>query len=429
MIMRAIIIVLLLASSSFALGKYGGSAQIATMINVGNLNAAQQQTAANVFDLVLTTVGRTSVSQVNADATTWKGLGGNTFWAHNNSIFTYKTGKEYNDCNSDETLYAHYTDCEPSCGVDDRISNATGSFYFMDLDTDWGAQLVTWYNQYNSSHDGIMLDDGSSTIDCETYLDPDCPYGHSAANYKTNKDIVLEYVKAQLSGKTVIYNGFRSWVSDNDYAAGLDGGLIENCIISTATDPDKEPTNHAWISADVDGIFDATAAGKITLCLPKDESGAIFTNAQRLFAFAAYLLAQSPTYSYYMVFTSLDFQANWYPEYGIDIGTPTGSPTTMADLENEDGLFVRNYTKGIVVLNDTEGAIDYTMPACMLSFSVTGGGDIESDGLLPGTLSTSPECGTVSVASGTAKIYKYKNAFLTGTGTYLITAEGTPVLK
>lgn len=430
MIIRAIIIVLLVPAIAYA-GRAGGSANISTFISVGDLNSAQIARAVQIFDFVQSTVGQVNLAQVNIDATAWKAAGGCEFLDHNQAERPYVSGKE---CCLEvvwgEDIYAHYTDCEPSCGESDRITASSGLRWLADVtNTEWHEQVYDWYAEYNSDHDGLMLDDGAATV-WEGSLDPGLPYGYSASAWKSAKDTMYTSVKTELGSKKLIFNGWRSWGTDPNYGDAADGGMIENCIITTATDPDHLTTDHDWIEESVDLMFDSTAAGKIVLCLPKDESGSIFTAAQRLFALAAFLLANDPTYHYFHIFTRLDFQATWYPEYAINIGTPTGSPTSMADLENLDGLFVREYTNGIVVLNDTVGAIDYTLPTCMLSYAGSSSdGDIQGDGSLSGNLGTSIECGTVSVASGTAKIYKYKLGTVTSTGTAVMTSGGNGVLR
>jgi len=414
-------------------GRAGGSANIATWINVNLLNAAQLATAVQVYDWVGTTRMGQGIDEANEDAEIWYNANGGLFYYHNNTIFSKTTGYQYDDCNSTESLYAHYTDCEPSCGPSDRIYNEeSGVYYLMDVMTgagDWDDMKLSWTAQLNSYYDGITWDDGGGVLGAN-YVWPSRPYGYTDEAYWAAKSATHNYMAANAaSGKKTLFNGYRYWYENHDFGNGADGGKIESCIQSTVTSPVHGPTDHAWIEADVNAIFETATHGKILVCHPKEATDDLFTTDERMVAFAGFLLAQNPTYHYYFVMTKMVFQARWYPEYLINIGSPVGSFTEMAELENEDGLFIRNYTNGIVVLNDTEGAINYTMPTCMFSFAITGGGAIGTDGSLPGSLTTTIECGTVSIASGTAKIYKYKPGQVAASGTVNLTSGGTITLK
>lgn len=353
--------------------------------------------AAN-WDMVFTGWGRTNVASQNTFAATFQGKPGSAvLYARTNAERSNITGKEFDNCNSDEDLYEHDIDAPFNSGDRMRPTDGTGSMYLMNPDdAGWRAQIVTWYNEYTNI-DGIFLDNGQDSIGCSGW-GIGCPFGYSAAAWKIDKDATIEYIDAQLLD-IVIFNGLYDWYLDNNYA-DVQGGMVESCILGLS-----HPTSdHTWIEKNINTLIDAAAASKITLCVPKDDSGDAFTSTERVFILAGFLLAQDTTYMYWGRYRDTG-HLEWWPENAVDIGTPVGTPTEMADLLDASGLYVREYSGGLVLFNDTGSSHDYALTQDYKKLTFSGGGAVESDGVLPGSIVyTNVLAGTVTILDGEALI-------------------------
>jgi hypothetical protein len=167
-------------------------------------------------------------------------------------------------------------------------------------------------------------------------------------------DFWLPYVQRTV-GKPVIAN-VGSWVTTRDQTtyAHIAGVMIEGFGAGYA--------QADWLLQQRRALSVSTP-GRVLIAqsYPK-------TARERLFDVASYLLVQGPQ-SYVNIQTSM--QAEWWPEYDVDLGRPLGT--------THYGTYAwRNFTKGRVFVNPTDKA--QVVPANGKLVVFHGGGLVSSDG-------------------------------------------------
>ncbi|MBN2499270.1 MAG: hypothetical protein JXB38_00805 [Anaerolineales bacterium] len=102
----------------------------------------------------------------------------------------------------------------------------------------------------------------------------------------------------------------------------------------------------------------------------------------RMFILANYLLIKGQH-----TYINLDhsMEPEWFPEYEISIGHPTGStPATVDDLWNAAwGVYARTYSNGLVLVNPTASTQTIDLNGIYYQATPSGGGIIPDDGVLP----------------------------------------------
>jgi hypothetical protein len=99
---------------------------------------------------------------------------------------------------------------------------------------------------------------------------------------------------------------------------------------------------------------------------------------ERLFVLGSYLLIKgSHTYLNF----DLGMEPEWFPEYGIAIGSPVGStPASIATLWNAGwGVYARNYSNGQVLVNPTASSQTINLGQTRYRATPNGGGFIPAD--------------------------------------------------
>lgn len=127
--------------------------------------------------------------------------------------------------------------------------------------------------------------------------------------------------------------------------------------------------------------------------------------SERLWTLANYLLIKG-AHTYVNLEVSQDVE--WFPEYDLPVGTPLQPPpVSIDDLQNDTGLYVREYSNGLVVVNpDPDGAhrtlaLDQAMHLVTDAF---GGGDVPEDADLSNWRIITTEVTQVSLAPGQAAL-------------------------
>ena len=106
----------------------------------------------------------------------------------------------------------------------------------------------------------------------------------------------------------------------------------------------------------------------------------------RMFLLANYLLIKG-----HLTYINLDYsmEPEWFPEYEIPIGHPSGSaPAAVADLWRADwGVYARPYSNGLVLVNPTTTAQTIALGGTYYLAAPSGGGIVPEDGLIPASWS------------------------------------------
>jgi hypothetical protein len=105
--------------------------------------------------------------------------------------------------------------------------------------------------------------------------------------------------------------------------------------------------------------------------------------ALRRFYLGNYLLIKC-SYTYLNYFAR-SFNPEWYPEWGVPIGTASPLPATISELRDaRSGLYTRSYSNGLVAVNpDT---VPHTLSLGTMYYLVTpvGGGTVPDNGDISG---------------------------------------------
>ncbi len=105
---------------------------------------------------------------------------------------------------------------------------------------------------------------------------------------------------------------------------------------------------------------------------------------RRLYYRANYLLTKgSRSYLFYFAASTLE----WYPEWTLDLGPPVAPPTTVDALAWQ-GIYRRDFVRGMVLLNPCASAVSVTLEAAMQQVTPRNGGAVGSDGTTTGSLGT-----------------------------------------
>lgn len=182
-------------------------------------------------------------------------------------------------------------------------------------------------------------------------------------------------------GKPVIANA-GSWVTTRDrtdYSA-VAGVMIEGFATGLAPDDWKLELNRAL------GLI---RKGKIVIAQSYPAAADV---QARMFDLASYLLIKG---AHTYVNFPLGTEADWFPEYGIELGAAVDPP----GLRQQDGAYVRRYAKGLVAVNPGDVPVTLPLDGIYQRTSPQGGGRVPDSGVLPAdwTLAQAPVQGTLTL--------------------------------
>lgn len=365
--------------------------------NIHNFSNAQKDFVASHFDWV-EILGGTN-SQLKNDLSALKSKNPN-FKAikYTNSIFDYSYKPSDENCylhNPVSTYLNHrLKDADPATGwgLDDSDpNNCLKSFFLNSIN-----------NDINNGVEGVMTDDESAL----TTRYSSKPYSYSLNreytesewnNYKKN---FLSYLKSNLPGKTVIFNGLYNHVSEgfplSDFIAVSDGGLKEGFVARVGA-YNQFLSEAEWKTMFNLILTDFQGKDKMFLANCKLKSPLI-TDSSRMFCFSSFLLIYSqtnPRTTYSIANIDLpDLQ--YYPEMDINIGFPIETKNRVEDYLS-NGVYVRKYTAGEIIVNPSSSGKLFTLDRVYSQAQATGGGVIQTDGSFGGNLSFSDVSGSVMV--------------------------------
>lgn len=236
-------------------------------------------------------------------------------------------------------------------------------------------------------YDGVFLDSASpALLQSEAQAPPEPRLTGTGA-----RDNLIP----ELGNKTFI-QAWTAWIATLDAALGARGlALIPN-IGAGITGWDTTPydlTAGVFSEGYADPSFAEadwklstnqllSLAGKGKIVILQNYLGAPGDTAKRLYYLANYLLVRGKR-------TYLDYFASgpmeWYPEWGVELGAAVTTGAKVDDLL-KDGVYRRDFEKGIVLVNPTAGPVTVTLAKAMQRVVPSGGGVIAADGIAPGTL-------------------------------------------
>jgi hypothetical protein len=250
-----------------------------------------------------------------------------------------------------------------------RVFQSWGWYLMNPDDASWRAYYVKQVRaQIASTHaDGMFMDSTSvpNGFGPDTFT-PHLPAYDPPWELQWARKIErwLPYVQAQI-GKPVIVNA-GSWVTTRDrtrYDAAA-GVMIEG--FATALAPAD------W-QLELTRALGLIREGKIVICQSYPAVGDVDA---RMFDLASYLLIKGDrTY----VNFGEGIRVSWFPEYELNLGAAVDPP----GLRQDEGMFVRRFADGLVVVNPGDSTLTYSLPAPMRLVTPAGGGAVPADGREP----------------------------------------------
>jgi hypothetical protein len=92
----------------------------------------------------------------------------------------------------------------------------------------------------------------------------------------------------------------------------------------------------------------------------------------------------------------------WYPEWGVDLGAPATSATTVTSLMS-GGVYRRDFAKGSVLVNPSSSSVVVALGGTFNLVVPSGGGAVDTSGTAPGSITTQSVT-SVTVGATTAAI-------------------------
>jgi hypothetical protein len=165
-------------------------------------------------------------------------------------------------------------------------------------------------------------------------------------------------------------NHITTW-DTTDYFTTSTGGMIENAWMGAS------PAD--WVQ-----VADRILRMGDGIIILQSYLGADDDVTQRMFYLGCYLLVKD-RYTYVTYFTDDPF--TWFPEYDLDLGAPVSSPTS-SDITTLawSGLFRRDFERGFVLVNPTDGAVSVDLDGEFMNVVPTGDGMVGEDGAVSGEL-------------------------------------------
>ncbi len=283
----------------------------------------------------------------------------------------------------------------------ERIQTVWGSWLMNPgdfVDENAPDALDHWINYYALTaaqqvheyhYDGLFIDSASH------WLNPHAvrgvmPDDYDLDNWYADRVRGLAYIKAQLPDKIVVFNGLHNQHGAEDSLANTDGGMWE----TFAFRPGKGTYagEKQWLTA-LELV--SRHPDKFLVLVVKEQPGLTDDIQKRVFSVGSYLLVSGDN----VVFSMADAQhiktnsLLYYPEYTLDLGEPLGAYT-----RTEDGLYLRRFEKGLVLVNPSDSATrTYTLPTDYLEVIPQGGGEVDETGHWEGKLTYQPVSGQVTL--------------------------------
>jgi hypothetical protein len=231
-------------------------------------------------------------------------------------------------------------------------------------------------------YDGLFLDDVWMTrhqlLNRVSNADGVVREFGSDSDFRTAVAELLATVRSAAAGRPVYAN-----TDGNDfYLPYLDGTMREDFAASwNGAYMSADGIESTWASADR-----ATAAGKGLVLVGQ---GAREDRERMRFAYAAYLMVAGPAVSFRYTRDSAAYRELWkFPEYGVDIGSPSGARSLVAG-----STWRRQFASGVAVVN---------LSATASQAVDLGGLHVAADGTLHSLLVLPPKTGAVLRRTETA---------------------------
>jgi len=316
-------------------------------------------------------------------------------------------GNDYPTVTMNETWFWHNT-------MSQRVTSSADQKLLMNISVSgfqqyWATSLAQ--QGADGQYDGIMFDSASPAL-----LQGECGGTGAGQDPRLAATAARDTAFTELGGTngTTWINAWDAWISALSATLASQGiPLIPNTSAFTTS---WDNTNYTLSpGAFVEGfagtgfaVTDWEASTNELLKLASLDRIMILQNylstpsdvATRMYYLGNYLLVKGHH-------TYLDYFANgpleWYPEWGINLGTPTTPATTsVADLAS-GGVYRRDFQNGSVFVNPTASSVTVQLGGTYQQVVPSGGGAVDTTGAAPGSV-TMQAVTSVTVGATTAVI-------------------------
>jgi hypothetical protein len=297
-------------------------------------------------------------------------------------------GNDYPTVTTDETWFWHNVEGQ-------RVTSSVDQKLLMDVTVQgfqeyWATSLAQQVS--DGQYDGIMFDSASPAL-----LQAECGGSDAGQDPRLAGTAASDTSFPELGGTTWI-DAWQTWIAALSATLSAQGiPLIPNTSAFTTT---WDNTNYTLSpGAFVEGfagtdfaVTDWQASTNELLKLASLDRTMILQNylssttdvATRLYYLGNYLLVKGHhTYLDYFA----DGPLEWYPEWGIDLGEPTTSATTVGDLAS-GGVYRRDFQHGSVFVNPTSTPVTVELGGTFQQVVPSGGGPVGASGSAPGSVTT-----------------------------------------
>ncbi len=315
---------------------------------------------------------------------------------------------DWNFITQNENMFCHWDSLIQDTST--RIKTKYYS-YLMDggdiVDSTDPNAMNHWINYYavtasrqvdSCNYDGLFMDSAGHKLNKDELADTtQMPWDYSDSTWRDDRYVALSFVKSYLPDKTVIFNGLHSGNGADSSLHLTDGAMWEDFAYNCDSGDYKGVG--AWWAA-ITSMQENRDIAKLILTVKKP--GLIDNDTARTFSVASYLLIQNENTVLTLSDFSLSSYIQYYPEFQIDLGEPTGDYYTTPD-----SLFVREFSDGLVIVNPFSDATKtYDLSQTYYKIQGVGGGIIDSLGNYDGFLSYDSVAGTLTLPPVSAYILK-----------------------
>jgi hypothetical protein len=228
-----------------------------------------------------------------------------------------------------------------------RVLNTQSNWYVMNPDSGWRGYWAARV-RYEAS---LLGDDGvfADSLSVPQYLGPEnfsppFQFFVGEAAWTARIDRFLRYERARLRGKLWLIPNADSWITTRDRTdySIPDGVMIEGFAEASGSSF-YAPSD--W-QLEMDRVLSLVRRDKVILAQsylsPPDLTA-------RGFVLGSYLLVKG---SHTFLNMWIGAQAQWLPEYGVRLGRAVSPPPPSIEaLRRRDGLYERDYERGVVLVN------------------------------------------------------------------------------
>jgi hypothetical protein len=297
---------------------------------------------------------------------------------------------DWNHINNHENMFCHSDSLNQSSGT--RIITIWDS-WLMDgndfVDPALPGAMNHWINYYAITASGQVIAFGYDGLFIDSAghrLSPNAVYGvmpfdYSDDSWRDGRYAALSYIKTQLPGNLVIFNGLHSDNGADSSLTFTDGGMWEDFAYDINDGRYKGIAK--WFSA-IECLENNHDSSSLVLVVKKP--GLINDLQARVFSVASFLLINNENTVLSLSDYSLQNTMQYYPEYEIDLGD-----ALEEYIMRDDTLFIRHFEKGIVVVNpDSVQSKSFEAAKNFVKIIPQGGGIIDTTAFYDGTLTYEP---------------------------------------